>query len=61
MQQNKGYEVLQGSTTVQGRLIGGCIEVLEFAKGTELWPEKNIGKIVSFSLKPLKTTQNQVI
>ena len=40
MQQNKGYEVLQGSTTVQGRLIGGCIEVLEFAKGTELWPEK---------------------
>ena len=37
MQQNNGYEVLQGSTTVQGRLIGGCIEVLEFAKGTELW------------------------
>ncbi|UDW01425.1 LD-carboxypeptidase [Bacillus cereus] len=33
MQQNNGYEVLQGSTTVQGRLIGGCIEVLEFAKG----------------------------
>ncbi len=32
MRQNNGYEVLQGSTTVQGRLIGGCIEVLEFAK-----------------------------
>ncbi|HDR4511769.1 LD-carboxypeptidase [Bacillus anthracis] len=40
MQQNNGYELLQGSTTVQGRLIGGCIEVLEFAKGTELWPER---------------------
>lgn len=40
MQQNTGYEVLQGSATVQGRLIGGCIEVLEFVKGTELWPEK---------------------
>lgn len=39
MQDNSGYEVLQGSGTVQGRLIGGCIEVLEFAKGTELWPE----------------------
>ena len=26
MQQNNGYELLQGSTTVQGRLIGGCIE-----------------------------------
>src|SRR5690625_2164405 len=39
MQENKGYEVLQGSGVVKGRLIGGCIEVLEFAKGTELWPE----------------------
>ncbi|MHA6251882.1 S66 family peptidase [Oceanobacillus sp. CAU 1775] len=38
MQENKGYEVLQGAGKVQGRLIGGCIEVLEFAKGTTLWP-----------------------
>ncbi|MFC7687076.1 S66 peptidase family protein [Ureibacillus sp. GCM10028918] len=40
MQKNSGYEVLQGSGVVQGHLIGGCIEVLEIAKGTELWPEK---------------------
>src|SRR5690625_2496503 len=40
MQENKGYEVLQGSGVVKGRLIGGCIEVLEFAKGTELWPKQ---------------------
>jgi muramoyltetrapeptide carboxypeptidase LdcA involved in peptidoglycan recycling len=40
MKQNTGYEILQGSDIVQGRLIGGCIEVLEFIKGTELWPEK---------------------
>jgi muramoyltetrapeptide carboxypeptidase LdcA involved in peptidoglycan recycling len=39
MQQNSGYEVIQGSGVVQGRLIGGCIEVLEFAKGTEIWPD----------------------
>jgi muramoyltetrapeptide carboxypeptidase LdcA involved in peptidoglycan recycling len=39
LQKNSGYELLQGSGTVQGRLIGGCIEVLEFAKGTALWPE----------------------
>ncbi|MCM3093584.1 MULTISPECIES: S66 family peptidase [unclassified Cytobacillus] len=39
MQANLGYEVLQGSGVAQGNLIGGCIEVLEFAKGTELWPE----------------------
>jgi muramoyltetrapeptide carboxypeptidase LdcA involved in peptidoglycan recycling len=40
MQQNTGYEILQGTETVQGRLIGGCIEVLEFVKGTKLWPEE---------------------
>ncbi len=40
MRKNLGYEVLQGSGVAQGHLIGGCIEVLEFAKGTELWPEK---------------------
>ncbi|QKY70759.1 S66 peptidase family protein [Lentibacillus sp. CBA3610] len=40
MQSNQGYEVLQGSGVVQGRLIGGCIEVLEFAKSTSIWPEE---------------------
>jgi muramoyltetrapeptide carboxypeptidase LdcA involved in peptidoglycan recycling len=40
MQQNSGYEVLQGTGVVQGRLIGGCMEVLEFVKGTDLWPDK---------------------
>ncbi|WP_144511859.1 S66 peptidase family protein [Bacillus sp. FJAT-22090] len=44
MQSNHGYEVLQGNGTVQGRLIGGCIEVLEFAKGTTLWPEASYWK-----------------
>ncbi|MEN1969552.1 S66 peptidase family protein [Lentibacillus sp. N15] len=38
MYPNSGYEVLQGSSTVQGRLIGGCLEVLEMVKGTQLWP-----------------------
>jgi len=37
---NKGYQWLQGSGKVQGRLFGGCIEVLEMAKGTSLWPEE---------------------
>ena len=40
MQMNKGYEILQGKGVVQGSLIGGCIEVLEFAKSTVLWPEE---------------------
>jgi muramoyltetrapeptide carboxypeptidase LdcA involved in peptidoglycan recycling len=36
---NGGYEFLQGEGRVTGRLLGGCIEVLEMAKGTALWPE----------------------
>lgn len=44
MNSNQGYELLQGSGVVQGRLIGGCIEVLEFAKGTSLWPEESYWK-----------------
>ncbi|MBM7621925.1 muramoyltetrapeptide carboxypeptidase LdcA involved in peptidoglycan recycling [Bacillus tianshenii] len=39
MRKNSGYEVLQGAGVAKGQLIGGCIEVLELAKGTELWPE----------------------
>jgi len=35
---NGGYDLLQGKGIVKGHLIGGCIEVLEMIKGTELWP-----------------------
>lgn len=44
MYSNKGYEVLQGNGIAQGTLIGGCIEVLEFAKGTSLWPNQSYWK-----------------
>lgn len=37
MNKNHGYEFIQGKGKVQGRLIGGCIEVLEMMKGTSLW------------------------
>lgn len=37
--ENTGYEVLSGRGRHRGRLIGGCIEVLEMCKGTEIWPE----------------------
>lgn len=39
MYENTGYEVLQGKGIVEGPLFGGCIDVLEMAKGTDLWPE----------------------
>ncbi len=35
---NSGYELLQGKGKVKGRLIGGCVEVLEMIKGTKIWP-----------------------
>ena len=37
-QPNNGYELLQGKGVARGNLIGGCMEVLEMIKGTELWP-----------------------
>lgn len=41
---NAGYELLQGSEVVQGRLMGGCMDVLEIAKGTVVWPEPEAWK-----------------
>jgi len=37
-----GLRLLQGRGRVQGRLIGGCAEVLEFMKGTSLWPSSDV-------------------
>lgn len=36
--QNNGYELLQGSGTVKGKLIGGCVEAMSQIRGTELFP-----------------------
>lgn len=38
-QKNSGYEVLQGKGSVRGRLFGGCFEVLDSLRGTELFPK----------------------
>ncbi|HWD38031.1 MAG TPA: S66 peptidase family protein [Fimbriimonas sp.] len=37
-QDHEGWRWIQGSGVIEGRLFGGCIEVLEFLKGTEFWP-----------------------
>lgn len=34
-----GYEILNGSGTISGELIGGCIDVFPMIVGTEIWPE----------------------
>ncbi len=45
---NTGYEILQGSGTVTGQLLGGCIDVFIDLLGTSLWPaaEEWKGKIL---------------
>lgn len=37
LNKNKGWNYLQGKKTIRGQLIGGCVEVLEFLKGTDYW------------------------
>lgn len=34
-----GWKFLQGTGIRQGHLIGGCLEVLDFLRGTDFWPE----------------------
>ncbi|CAN2925164.1 S66 family peptidase [Streptococcus dysgalactiae] len=36
---NAGYEFLGSKKKVSGRLIGGCLEVLNIAKGTDIFPD----------------------
>ena len=38
-QPNQGYELIQGRGVVQGRLMGGCLEVLDRLRGTEIFPK----------------------
>ena len=35
---DKGYELLQGNGIVQGKLLGGCIDVFPMIVGTKIWP-----------------------
>jgi muramoyltetrapeptide carboxypeptidase LdcA involved in peptidoglycan recycling len=37
-QPNTGYEVIQGSGIAQGHLIGGNLEVMDWMRGTEIFP-----------------------
>ena len=48
LQLSRGWQFLQGSGVVTGQWYGGCIEVLEFLKGTRFWPAADFwhGKIL---------------
>ena len=45
------WKLLQGEGIAQGHLLGGCAEVLEFAKGTSLWPTLDQWKGAIFFLE----------
>ncbi len=53
---------LQGDTVAQGELFGGCIEVLEFLKGTAFWPAPDFwhGKVLFFETSEEVPTPTQV-
>jgi len=36
------WRFIQGDGKVEGQLIGGCVEVLQFIIGTEIWPELSV-------------------
>ncbi len=54
---------VQGSGTVEGRLWGGCLEVLEFLKGTSFWPERDFwnGRVLFFETSEDKPGVRQVV
>ncbi len=35
-----GYEIIQGSGSFEGELLGGCIDVFPMFFGTSIWPKK---------------------
>lgn len=57
-----GWQWVQGEGTVTGRLFGGCIEVLEFMKGTQFWAEPDFwqDKILYFETSEEVPSVDQV-
>jgi muramoyltetrapeptide carboxypeptidase LdcA involved in peptidoglycan recycling len=61
-QNDQKWHWLQGDSVVQGELFGGCIEVLEFLKGTSYWPGPDFWskKILFFETSEDKPSPDQV-
>lgn len=60
---DNGWHFLQGTGVHQGRLWGGCIEVLEFLKGTRYWPKESFWKdrVVFFETSEEKPPVDAVV
>lgn len=58
-----GYEILQGSGIFEGRLLGGCLEVLNMIIGTDIWPniEEWKNKILFIETSEMKPSPDDVV
>lgn len=63
-QNNQGWKLLRSMTTeVKGELWGGCLEALEFIKGTKYWPIAETfwdNKILFFEISDEKIGADQI-
>ena len=59
---DEGPRVLQGGGTVQGELFGGCVEVLDWIRGTSAWPvgEEWDGRLLIVEPSEEKPSPDQV-
>lgn len=57
-----GYEVLQGSGKFEGKLLGGCLEVMNMIIGTDIWPNVNEwkNKILFIETSEMKPSPDDV-
>lgn len=62
LQKNDGWQWINGTATTSGALFGGCIEALEFLKGTKYWPAESFwdNKILFLETSEEKPTVDQV-
>lgn len=58
-----GFEVLQGKGTFSGKLLGGCLEVLNMTIGTDIWPNLSEwkDKILFIETSEMKPSPDEVI
>lgn len=42
LQGSAGWQYLQGEGQAEGHLIGGCLEVLDWIRSTDVWPNKEV-------------------
>jgi muramoyltetrapeptide carboxypeptidase LdcA involved in peptidoglycan recycling len=55
-QPSSGWKWLQGSGQHRGRLVGGCLDVIDWLRGTPVWPEPAVWRN---SILFLETSEDQ--